>query len=223
VKKSGQLRIVAASATCKKGERRLTWAAGGPPGQTGQTGQTGPQGPQGIQGEKGEKGDTGVKGDKGDQGLPGTSGSADTPLQILSKLATVDGQGSGLDASLLDGQDSTAFLKVGAKAADANLLDGLNSSAFAQLSTSSSAAIALGSVAAHTCADLNNVALGGVEPGDVVIVREGDGANHIPAGLVMMTGSVQSGNNVHLRFCNVTNSASSADTNIPIRWYAFKP
>jgi len=221
VKKSGpnkgQLRIVAASTTCKTSELKITWAAGGPPGQTGQTGA---QGPQGIQGEKGDKGDPGSK---GDQGLPGTSGSADTPAQILAKLSTVDGSGSGLDASLLDGKDSTAFLGVSAKAADANLLDGFNSSEFAKLSTSSSAAIALPAIGAHSCIDYNNVALGGVDPGDVVIVREGDGAENLPAGLLMMTGSVQTGSNVHLRFCNVTNSASSADSNIPIRWYAFNP
>jgi hypothetical protein len=207
-KKKGQLRIVSASMTCKMSERKITWAAGGPPGQTG------PQGPQGIQGDKG---------DKGDKGEPGTSGSADTPAQILSKLATVDGQGSGLDASLLDGQDSTAFLGVGGKAADANLLDGLNSTAFARLSASSSASIGLPAIGAHSCIDYDNVALGAVDPGDVVIVREGDGAMNIPAGVLMMAGSVQSGNDVHLRFCNVTNSASSADANVPIRWYAFNP
>jgi hypothetical protein len=202
-KKKGQLRIVSASSTCKSSERKITWAAGGPPGQTG------PQGPQGIQG------------DKGDQGEPGTSGSADTPAQILSKLLTVDGQGSGLDASLLDGQDSSAFLEVGEKAADANLLDGLNSSAFARRSTSSSAAIALPAIAAHDCVDYQ-VALGGVDAGDVVVVRENDAAG-LPDGLLMMTGGAMSAANAHIRICNVTNAASAADANIPIRWYAFTP
>ena len=35
--------------------------------------------------------------------------SSDTPLEILAKLITVDGEGSGLDADLLDGHDSTYF------------------------------------------------------------------------------------------------------------------
>lgn len=222
-KKKGQLRIVSASTTCAKSERKITWAAGGPPGQTGPQGPQGIQGNNGANGAKGDKGDHGDKGDKGDQGVPGTSGSADTPLQILAKLATVDGQGSGLDASLLDGQDSTAFLGVGDKAADANLLDGLNSTAFAQLSASSTASIGLPAIGAHSCVDYDNVGLGGVDPGDVVIVREGDGAMNLPAGLLMMAGSVQTGSSVHLRFCNVTNSTSSADASIPIRWYAFNP
>jgi hypothetical protein len=203
-KKKGQLRIVSASTTCKASERKITWAAGSAPGQTG------PQGPQGIQGEKG---------DKGDQGEPGTSGSADTASQILSKLLTVDGQGSGLDASLLDGQDSSAFLEFDEKAADANLLDGLNSTAFARRSTSSSAAIALPAIAAHDCNDYP-LALGGVDAGDMVIVHENDAAG-LPDGLLMMTAGAMSAANVHVRVCNVTNAASVADANIPIRWYAF--
>ena len=43
-------------------------------------------------------------------GPPGANGSPDTPAQVLAKLITVDGAGSGLDADLLDGMNSTAFL-----------------------------------------------------------------------------------------------------------------
>ena len=179
-------------------------------------GQTGPAGPKG---DKGPKGDAGPK---GDQGEPGTSGSADTPAQILSKLSTVDGSGSGLDASLLDGHDSSYFLPTTGKAADANLLDGINSSGFAKLSTSSSAQIGIsGGIAAHSCVDYN-LTLGGVDPGDVVIVREGDGVT-LPAGVLMTTGSVQSGNQVHVRFCNVLATAAPGFSNFTIRWYAFNP
>ena len=45
----------------------------------------------------------------GPPGPPGASGSPDTAAQVLAKLITVDGTGSGLDADLLDGKDSTAF------------------------------------------------------------------------------------------------------------------
>lgn len=65
----------------------------GPTGPTGATGATGPQGPQGA---------------TGPQGPPGT-GSSDTGADILSKLITVDGAGSGLDADLLDGQSSAYY------------------------------------------------------------------------------------------------------------------
>ena len=53
-----------------------------------------------------------------------------TPAQHLADIKTVDGAGSGLDADLLDGQNASAFLGVGAKAADSNLLDGINSTSF---------------------------------------------------------------------------------------------
>ncbi len=75
-----------------------------------------PAGPAGAQGPKGDKGD---KGDPGRDGTNGTNGSPDTAAQILAKLITVDGAGSGLDADLVDGFTSSAF----AFAADA-LLDG---------------------------------------------------------------------------------------------------
>ena len=54
-------------------------------------------------GEKGDRGPQGLKGAKGDKGDTGASGSPDTPAQVLDKLKTVDGAGSGLDADLLAG------------------------------------------------------------------------------------------------------------------------
>lgn len=72
----------------------------GEPGVQGPKGDTGAQGPQGEQGPKGDKGDT------------GDSGQAETAESILDKLKTVDGSGSGLDADLLDGLNSTDFLKT---------------------------------------------------------------------------------------------------------------
>lgn len=64
-----------------------------------------------------------------------------TAADVLAKLLTVDGAGSGLDADLLDGQHASAFASAGhnhdaqylgrtAKAADSDLLDGFNSTAF---------------------------------------------------------------------------------------------
>jgi hypothetical protein len=52
-------------------------------------------------------------GPQGAPGEPGEDGSPDTPAQVLSKVRTVDGAGSGLDADLLDGQQGSAFVADG--------------------------------------------------------------------------------------------------------------
>src|SRR5262245_29188358 len=44
--------------------------------------------------------------------IPGPPGSPDTPAMVLAKLVQVDGSGSGLDADLLDGQDSSYYLDL---------------------------------------------------------------------------------------------------------------
>ena len=67
--------------------------------------------------------------------------AAYTAADVLAKLLTVDGTGTGLDADLLDGQHASAFassthnhnatyLGITAKAADADKLDGYDSTAF---------------------------------------------------------------------------------------------
>ena len=74
-----------------------------------QTGLVGPQGEPGEQGEQGEpglQGEQGIQGEQGmqgEQGPPGEQGSPDTPEQVISKLAEVDGVNSGLDADLFRG------------------------------------------------------------------------------------------------------------------------
>ena len=118
-----------------KGDTGLTGATGvqGPQGNPGNPGATGSQGPKGDKGDTGNTGSTGIQGVKGDtgdtgpqgpigltgpqgpqgiQGVPGTpgSGGSDTAADILTKLLTVDGTGSGLDADLLDGQSSAHYL-----------------------------------------------------------------------------------------------------------------
>jgi hypothetical protein len=72
-------------------------------------GQTGPQGPAGPVGATGPAGPQGATGATGPQGPAGTNGSSDTAAQVLAKLITVDGAGSGLDADLLDGSHASAF------------------------------------------------------------------------------------------------------------------
>lgn len=121
-RRDGAMRMLLQGSACRKNERKVVLSLAPP-----SPGPAGPQGPQGLQGEMGDPGEQGPKGDKGDPGLPG---SPDTPGQVLAKIVTVDGIGSGLDADALDGLSSASFLRVNGKAADADLLDGLDSTAF---------------------------------------------------------------------------------------------
>jgi hypothetical protein len=59
------------------------------------------QGVAGLQGEKGADGADGA------DGAAGPAGSPDTAQQVLDKLKSVDGSGSGLDADALDDLDSS--------------------------------------------------------------------------------------------------------------------
>ena len=89
-------------------------------------GPTGPQGPAGadstVAGPQGPAGaDSTVAGPQGPagadstvagpQGPAGVNGSPDTAAQVLAKIITVDGTGSGLDADLLDGLHGSSFLR----------------------------------------------------------------------------------------------------------------
>jgi hypothetical protein len=103
-------------------------------GDKGDKGEQGEQGQQGIQGVKGDTGASGANGQdgksayqialdngfvgtetewlaslKGDKGDTGASGANITATEVLTKLKTVDGQNSGLDADMLDGHDTTYF------------------------------------------------------------------------------------------------------------------
>ena len=113
-KGAGTVKILKSGGTCKKARQTpLDWNKEGLQGATGPTGTTGPAGPAGPAGPTGPEG-------------PAGAGSPDTPQQVLDKIVQVDGQGSGLDSSFLDGIDSTGFLRTIGKAADADKLDGLN-------------------------------------------------------------------------------------------------
>ncbi|MBL4775616.1 MAG: hypothetical protein JKY87_06135, partial [Mariprofundus sp.] len=96
------------------GTVKATAFVGDGSGLTGVTGATGPTGSQGLAGVDGTNGTNGANGAIGPIGLTGPqglsgSGSPDTPLEVKTKLVTVDGAGSGIDADLLDGQQASAF------------------------------------------------------------------------------------------------------------------
>jgi hypothetical protein len=65
---NGDLRIVAANATCPRGWTLISWNVTGPPGPIG------PQGPQGAQGVPGPQGTQGVQGVAGPSGPTGPAG-----------------------------------------------------------------------------------------------------------------------------------------------------
>lgn len=62
--------------------------------------------------ELGQVGPQGPIGPEGPQGPAGADGSPDTAAEVLSKLRTVDGSGSGLNADLLDGKHASAFARL---------------------------------------------------------------------------------------------------------------
>lgn len=116
--KKGALRI---ARKCKKTEKRFRLLAmpgsAGPKGDKGDAGAPGNAGSQGPAGEAGARGAAGDPGSKGDRGEQGPAGSPDTPGDVLSKLLSVDGAGSGLDTDFLDGWDSSDFQRRGTTSA----------------------------------------------------------------------------------------------------------
>lgn len=103
---------------CPRGQRKITWnvtgVAGprgkdGSPGAPGAPGTPGNPGAPGAGGPVGDQGPVGPQGPVGAQGPIGPAGSPDTPADILAKLITVDGAGSGLDTELFAGSPATDF------------------------------------------------------------------------------------------------------------------
>ncbi|MCU1355849.1 MAG: hypothetical protein JWM89_1267 [Acidimicrobiales bacterium] len=174
----------------------------------------------GLLAAKGATGPAGPMGATGLEGPTGPAGSPDTPQEVLDKIVQVDGQGSGLDSSFLDGIDSTGFLRNNGKAVDADKLDGLNSTAFATKATKSSGSIGLTAIPANTCKDIV-LGIANVLPGDIVTVRVKEG-DTIPARLTFHEMDVPAAGKLNMRVCNGTSAASLADSDIQLRWYALR-
>lgn len=89
------------------------------------------RGQQGPAGADGAQGATGASGVPGAPGTDGEEGSPDSPTDVLGKLVTVDGSGSGLDADLFDGQSSNVFAQVANVVSDGDAAGGdLNGSTY---------------------------------------------------------------------------------------------
>jgi hypothetical protein len=85
-KKTGSVRVVAASSSCRKGESALAWNRQGPAGSRGVNGSAGPAGPAGPAGVAGAKGDAGARGPTGPAGPAGQMGDAGPALPSLEAL-----------------------------------------------------------------------------------------------------------------------------------------
>ena len=122
----------------------------------------------------------------------------DTASQVLQKLLTVDGPGSGLNADLLDGLSST---EIGRKVGTAFVSIGYGAESYDDPGECSEQVL--------TTAGLANIAIG-----DMVLVNATRNADdRAPANGVMLYGFVAERlentvevPRVHLRVCNVTES-----------------
>jgi hypothetical protein len=103
------LNLATRTAKCPKGQVKISWNVQGARGKKGKTGKPGGKGDPGAKGDGGTPGTPGTPGDPGPTGPTGPAGSADTPEDVLAKLLTVDGPGSGLDADLLGGLPSAGY------------------------------------------------------------------------------------------------------------------
>lgn len=158
---------------------------------------------------------------QGIQGEPGPAGSPDTPQQVLDKIVQVDGDGSGLDSSFLDGINSTGFLRSNGKAVDADKLDGLNSTSFVKRGTASGGTIGLSSIAGNTCKDVQ-FGIGSLKVGDIIVLNVASG-DSLPKNLTFQELDIPADGVLNVRVCNGSSTASLADSDIKVRWYAFRP
>ena len=89
-KRTGVVRIVGASARCRRGESAIAWHGQGSRGPAGEPGAAGPQGPAGPAGAKGSTGNAGPA------GAVGPAGPAGPPGPSLPSLESLNGVGCHL-------------------------------------------------------------------------------------------------------------------------------
>ncbi len=163
----------------------------------------------------------GVQGVPGEPGPTGPAGSPDTAQQVLDKIVQVDGDGSGLDASLLDGVNSTGFLRSDGKAVDADKLDGFSAGSFVMRGTAAGGTIGLNAIGADKCTDVQ-LGIGSLKVGDIITLNVASG-DSLPKNLTFQELDIPSDGKLNVRVCNGSSTASLADAEIKLRWYAFRP
>ena len=95
-KKTGQVRIVTASAVCRRDESSVAWNGQGARGPEGTAGQQGPAGPAGAAGPKGDAGAAGAAGAQGPAGPAGPAGLTGPAGPSLPSLESLNGVGCHL-------------------------------------------------------------------------------------------------------------------------------
>lgn len=117
---NGQLRVIAADASCKAHETPITWnqqgaqGAPGEPGEQGPAGETGPQGLTGGTGPRGADGQTGPQGPRGETGAQGVPGPAgDVSLSTLAGSDCTRADGSAGSVTVTTNPDNSISLACG--------------------------------------------------------------------------------------------------------------
>ena len=108
-KTTGALRVVTATAKCKKSEFAVQWSITGPTGPSGPQGASGPQGVAGPSGPVGPVGLTGPSGPQGPMGLAGSQGSTGpqgaTGSPGVGAITAIDSQGQTVGTVEFDDGD----------------------------------------------------------------------------------------------------------------------
>jgi hypothetical protein len=99
-------------------DRSLTLKDLAPSAVSALQGRTGAQGPAGAPGAQGPAGPPGA------QGPAGPAGADFSPQQTVARLTSADGEGSALDADLLDGRSSEYFAAAGSALLDGDAAGG---------------------------------------------------------------------------------------------------
>ncbi len=110
----GYVRVVSASAKCRKNESALSWNAVGPKGDTGAAGPAGPAGavgPAGAAGPAGPTGPAGPAGAKGADGAPGPAGPQGPKGDPGESIQEI-GELSGTGCSTHDDKDGEVMVDV---------------------------------------------------------------------------------------------------------------
>jgi hypothetical protein len=180
-----------------------------------QLAKAGVPGPIGAQGLSGATGATGATGAAGATGLPGRAGSPDSAAQVLAKLATVDGSGSGLDADLLGGQSPDAFQKRGTATACSGTDKATGIDAAGDLTCGADVGLTAiisthhdidpPSVAANTC-DTFSDAMPGMVRDDHLIMSPPPSV--VASDMIITPGqSVNAADTIRVQYCNLSASA----------------
>ena len=118
VGRTGRLRLVTPSGSCRKTERPVSWNVRGPQGDPGPAGPAGPAGADGAPAHAGPAGPPGQIGERGPQGPKGDPGTSIDALETLNGIACRAGGRNGTVALTYDASAHAVFT-CSANASDA--------------------------------------------------------------------------------------------------------